>query len=69
MCLLSDAALLRVVHNFLSCLAALRRRCEELCQGVNKALGLVVEPQAALRQIVVISQRKKQSVITWVTLA
>lgn len=53
---LSDAALLRVVHHFLPCLAALRRRCEKLCEGVDEALGLVVEAQAALRQVAVVPQ-------------
>lgn len=56
---LSDAALLRVIHHFLPCLSALRRRCEELCEGIDKALGLVVEAQAALRQVVVVPQRKE----------
>lgn len=65
---LSDTALLWVVHHFLSCLAALRRRCEELCEGIDEALGLVVEAQAALRQVIV-PHRKKQPVVTRVTLA
>lgn len=64
---LSDAALLRVVHHLLPRLAALRRRREEFCEGVDEALGLVVEAQAALRQVVIVPQRKKQPVVTRVT--
>lgn len=52
--LLSDSALLGVVHHLLPSLAALRRRCEELCEGVDQALGLAVEAQAALGQVVVV---------------
>lgn len=66
---LSDAALFGVVHYFLSRLTALGRRCEELCEGVNQALGLVVEAQVALRQAVVVPQREKKPVVAWVTLA
>lgn len=45
---LSNAALFGVVHHFLPRLAALRGRREELGEGVDQALGLVVEAQAAL---------------------
>lgn len=68
MSFLPDAALLRVVHHFLPCLTALGRGREELCEGVDEALGLVVEAQAALRQVVVVPQREEQPVVTGVTL-
>lgn len=66
---LSDPALLRVVHHFLTCLAAFRRGCEELCEGIDEALGFVVEAQAALRQVVILTHGKKQPVVTGVTFA
>ena len=64
---LTDAALLGVVHHFLSCLAALGWRREEFCEGVDEALGLVVEAQAALWKVVVVPHRKKQPIVTGVT--
>lgn len=66
---LSDSALLRVVHYFLPSLAALGGRREELCEGVDQALGLVVEAQAALGQVVVVSLGEEQPVVAGVTLA
>lgn len=69
MSLLADAALLRVVHHFLPGLAALGRRREELGEGVDQALGLVVEAQATLRHVVVVPQREEQPVVAGVALA
>lgn len=66
---LSDAALLWVVHHFLPCLAALGRWREELCEGVDEALGLVVEAQAAVWQVAVLPHGKKQPVVSGVTFA
>lgn len=51
---LSNPALLGIVHNFLPSLAALGRRREELCEGVDQTLGLAVKAQAALGQVVVV---------------
>lgn len=67
--LLADAALLRVVHHLLARLAALGRRREELGEGVDEALGLVVEAQAAVRQVIVVPQREEQPVVAGVALA
>lgn len=67
--LLADAALLRVVDHLLTSLAALGRRREELGKSVDQALGLVVEAQATLRQVVVVPQREKQPVVAGVALA
>lgn len=66
---LSDAALLWVVHHFLPCLAALGRWREELCEGIDEALGLVVEAQAAVWQVAVLPHGKKQPVVSGVTFA
>lgn len=69
---LSNSALLRVVHDFLPSLAALRGRCEELGEGVDQALGLIIEAQAALGQVVVVvvvPLREEQPVVAGVTLA
>lgn len=66
---LSDPALLGVVHHLLPGLAALGRRREELGEGVDQALGLVVEAQAALGQVVVVPLGKEQPVVAGVTLA
>lgn len=67
--LLTDAALLRVVHHLLPSLAALGRRREELGESVDQALSLVVEAKAALRQVVVVPQREEQPVVAGVALA
>lgn len=66
---LSDPALLGVVHHLLPSLAALRGGREELCEGVDQALGLVVEAQAALGQVIVVPLGKEQPVVAGVTLA
>lgn len=63
---LSNATLLRVVNHLLAGLAALRRRREELGEGVDEALGLAVVAQAAL--LVVASHGEEQPVVARVPL-
>lgn len=68
-CFLSNAALLGVIHRLVARFSAFGRRREELGEGVDEALGLVVEVQAAVRLVVVSAHREKQPVVAGVTLA
>lgn len=65
--LLTDAVLLGVVH-LVPGLASVWRGREELGEGINQALGLPVEAQAALLRRV-LSQGEQQPIVARVTLA
>lgn len=67
-CFLSNTTLLWVIHHLLSCLTTLWWWCEELCEGIDKALGLVVVAQASMWLVVIPTHGKEQPVVTRVTL-
>lgn len=68
-CFLPNAALLRVIHHLLPRLAACWRWREEFGEGVDEALGLAVEVQAAVGLLVVTAHGEQQPVVTGVTFA
>lgn len=64
---LTDAVLLCVVERLGARFPAVRRRSEELAQGVDQPFGLPVEARRALRLVVFLPPREQQLIITRIT--
>lgn len=65
--LLADPVLLRVVHHLGPSLAAIRRGREKFGEGINQALGLLIEAQPPVCGVIAL-QGKEHAVVPGVAL-